>query len=327
MRATNALLDEARGLGERDVLPLEAVLARRLDVSRSAVRSALDRLVELGVSKRDGRRYTVRRRPRKSDYYVAGEVESRGDLVERRFMEMALSGQIAPGGRLSEADLARHIGVSTASVREFLIGFSRYGLLHKGERGGWRFGAFDQSFGRELAEIRRLFELDAIGRFAALPDDDPAWSRVDEFLRLHAQVRDTQAQDPRDFSELDRRFHRFLMEPLHNRFANGFYDIIAFVFHYHYQWSTADRVARNEVALGEHEAVLHALAGRDIPAAERALEAHLETSVRTLFASATNPARKPIRDIELGTKRRPTLIDRSKDTFKFVTRESKLKSL
>ena len=300
MRATNALLDEAKALGERAILPPEAVLARRLDVSRSAVRSALDRLVELGVSAREDRRHTVRRHPRKADYYVAGDVESRGDLVERRFMEMVLSGQIAPGGRLSEAELARHIGVSTASVREFLIGFSRYGLLQKGGRGGWRFGAFDQSFGRELAEIRRLFELDAIRRFATLAEDDPAWPRVEEFLRLHAEVRDTQAHDPRDFSELDRRFHRFLLEPLHNRFAEGFYGIIAFVFHYHYQWSNADRVARNEVALREHEAVLHALARRDILAAEEALEAHLRTSVNTLFVSATNPARNPIRDKKLG---------------------------
>ena len=63
------------------------------------------------------------------------------------------------------------------------------------------------------------------------------------------------------------------------------------MFHYHYQWDKSGEVARAEVALQEHEAVLHALVDRDFAAAERRLDHHLATAVRTLLASATSPAR------------------------------------
>ena len=35
-------------------------------------------------------------------------------------------------------------------MREFLIGFSRHGLIEKKPRGGWRLCAFDPSFAQEL---------------------------------------------------------------------------------------------------------------------------------------------------------------------------------
>lgn len=290
MRTTNALLQEAAGSTAIGMaLPSETVLADRLDVSRTAIRSALDRLAELGVIDRNGRMHVIRRPPRATDYYDTSKVESRADLVERRFMEMALSGELLPGGRFSEAELARRIGVSTVSVREFLLSFARYGLVGKEARGGWRLCAFDQAFGRELAAMRRMFEIDAIRRFAEAAPEDPVWREVGVFIQRHAAAREAHARQPRLFAELDREFHRFLVGRLNNRFAESFYDVVALVFHYRYQWDKRGEVARNTVALQEHEAVLHALAERDIAAAERALDAHLATAVRTLIASATVP--------------------------------------
>ncbi len=292
MRTTNLLLDEAgRGFGGSGAVPSESILARRLGVSRTAVRAALARLGDLGVISGDRRGLIVRRAPTPADYYRPDKVESRSDLVARRFMEMAMDGALQPGNRFSEAELARRVGVSTVSVREFLISFSRYGLVEKEPRGGWRLGAFDQAFGQELAAIRRIFEVDAIRRFASLGANDEAWRMIGALLRRHADIRRNHTQQPRLFSELDREFHRFLVERLGNRFANSFYDIISFVFHYHYQWDRRDEAARNARALDEHEAVLRALVARDFIAAERLLDQHLATSVQTLQACLSSPHR------------------------------------
>ena len=294
MRTTNALLDEAaRGFGGSGAVPSESFLARQLGVSRTAVRVALQRLGELGVISGDHRGPSVQRAPTTADYYQAGTVESRSDLVARRFMEMALEGELQPGARFSEAELARRVGVSTVSVREFLISFSRYGVVEKEPRGGWRLGAFDEAFGQELAAIRRMFELDAIRQFAFLGPNDEAWRQIGAYLSRHAAIHDSHTQQPRLFSELDREFHRFLVDRLRNRFANSFYDIISFVFHYHYHWDKRDQAARNTRALDEHEAVLRALAARDFIAAERLLDQHLATSVRTLQACVSLPHTKP----------------------------------
>ncbi len=296
MRTTNALLREvARDLPTGSALPSETQIARRFGVSRTAARAALQRLGELGVVAQDGRAALVQRRPRASDYHAEGEVESRADLVERRFMEMALGGELAPGARIAESELARRIGVSTVSVREFLIAFSRYGVVAKDARGGWRLGAFDRAFAEELAAMRRMFEMDAIRTFGRIGDDDPAWLQVATFLQRHRAAHSAHARDPLLFSTLDREFHRFLVARLQNRFADSFYDIIAFVFHYHYQWDKTDEVARNMVALQEHETVLRALAERDVAAAEQALDLHLATAMRSLIACATSPAAPPSR--------------------------------
>jgi DNA-binding GntR family transcriptional regulator len=284
MRTTNALLGETtNGAAVGSVLPSESVLAGRLDVSRTAIRAALGRLAELGVTGRDGRAYVIRRPPHPSDYYETSKVESRADLVERRFMEMALGGELMPGARFSEAELARRIGVSTVSVREFLISFSRYGLIEKEPRGGWRLCAFDQAFGHELASVRRMFEIDAIRCFATAAADDPVWREIDVFIRRHVALREIHT--PALFATLDREFHRFIVGRLRNRFVETFYDVVALVFHYHYQWDRQSAPERNAVALREHEAVLEALADRDIAAAERALDAHLATALHTLIVS------------------------------------------
>ena len=214
MRTTNALLDEiARSYVAGSALPSESVLAERFDVSRTAVRAALVRLAAQGIVACGDRTSVVQRRPLTSDYYGVSEVESRADLVERRFMEMALGGELKPGARFSESELARRIGVSTVSVREFLISFSRYGVVGKDSRGRWWLSAFDQAFGQELASMRRMFEMDAIRQFAQLGADDPAWSQITVFLERHASVREAHAREPQLFSELDRDFHRFLVGP------------------------------------------------------------------------------------------------------------------
>ena len=50
-------------------------------------------------------------------------------------MQIVRSGDLLPGQHFTEAEMARQIGASTVSVREFLIGFSRYGLVQKAANG------------------------------------------------------------------------------------------------------------------------------------------------------------------------------------------------
>ena len=87
------------------------------------------------------------------------------------------------------------------------------------------------------------------------------------------------------FPALDREFHTFLIGLLNNRFAQGFYDIVSFVFHYHYQWDKGEEKGRNQYAVQEHLAILHALAEHDIPKALACMQEHLDSSRRTMLSS------------------------------------------
>lgn len=287
MKTTNLVLDLIR---ERRVwdepLPPESTLARQHNVSRTAMKAAFQRLEALGVVGREAGRWTVRRAPLPSDYYQGDLTESRSDLVERRFLELALTGDLLPGQTFFEAELARLVGVSTVSVREFLIGFSRYGVIERLPRSGWRLCAFDGPFAQELAATRRTFEMDALDRLRHCASDDPVWAQIDDFSRRHRAFADCDDQAVLAFPRLDREFHTFLVGQLRNRFARSFYDIVSFVFHYHYQWSKADVVQRYRTAIAEHLEILSALKQRDFDLATRNLDRHLATSVRTLLASA-----------------------------------------
>ncbi len=286
MKATNLALDIMARLQPGASLPPEAVLAREVGVSRTAMRSALDGLARAGLVRRNGRLTVLHRLPVASDYFAETETESRSDLVERRFLEMAVTGGLMPGRNFSEAELARAFGTSTVSVREFLIGFSRYGLVEKAPRGGWRLCAFDASFARELAATRRTFEIEAIRQFAGREADDPVWREIGRLVEAHETMSRAGDEAIRQFPQLDRRFHRFLVDQLHNRFVTSFYDVVSFVFHYHYQWRKDDEIERYRTALAEHLRILAALGAGVIDEAQMQLEAHLQTSVRTLLDSA-----------------------------------------
>jgi len=291
MKATNLALDIMGLMPVGAILPAENALAQKVGVSRTAMRSALLNLENAGLIGRRGRQILVRRRPRAGDYFAAAQTESKAGLVERRFLEMAVSGDLMPGRNFSEAELARRIGASTVSVREFLFGFSRHGLVEKTPGRGWRLCAFDEAFARELASTRRTFELSAVRTFAEAAPGDPVWVEIADLAEMHRTLSKQDDTKVRQFPSLDRAFHRALVARLRNRFVESLYDVVSFVFHYHYQWRKDDEVERYRTAIAEHILVLDALLARDIPAAEARLTEHLETSVRTLLQSAIGVGR------------------------------------
>ena len=88
-----------------------------------------------------------------------------------------------------------------------------------------------------------------------------------------------------EFSELDERFHRLIHSAAANRFIADFYDVIAMIFHYHYQWNKADSRRRNEVAIGEHLDYIAALRSRNMARVEDACRRHLRSARETLLQS------------------------------------------
>ena len=70
-----------------------------------------------------------------------------------------------------------------------------------------------------------------------------------------------------------------------NRFITDFYDIIAIVFHYHYQWNKTHARQRNERAILEHLDYIDALKSRDPARIAETCRVHLNSARETLLAS------------------------------------------
>ena len=178
-------------------------------------------------------------------------------------MRKLLAEGAQPGMQINELELAREIGVGTSSVREFLIRFSRFGLIEKRPNSHWVLKGFTRDFALELTEIREMFELRSAHAFVMLPDGNSAWHELDSLEREHREIIAQIDTRFREFSELDERLHRLIHSASRNRFIVDFYDVIAMIFHYHYQWNKAAEKARNKVALEEHLAYIGGLKSRD----------------------------------------------------------------
>ena len=284
-RSINLLLDHAaKHLSIGDALPTEMRMTEIVASSRTAVRSALAYLAEHGLIAGMKQRHLLRK-PRPNDYFDVAELHSATEKLQQVLMERIYERDLPPGAEFTEVELSRAAGVSTIAVREFLIGFSRNGLIEKNPRGGWRLCAFDTKYAEELGEAREMFELKAIERIATLAPDDPVFARLEELLARHEALGKESAESHAEFPALDREFHTFLIGLLDNRFAKSLNDVVSMVYHYHYQWDKRDEIPRNQYAVQEHLAILRPLAKGDIEAATAAMRTHLRSSRSTMLSA------------------------------------------
>lgn len=273
------------GLTAHDSLPSEPELGERLGISRTTVRAILTRMHENGLINWDKRSKVVLRPPETCDFFPDEETNSLNDVIEKSFMQRILTGEAVPGAQINEAELARDIGTGTTSVREFLIRFSRFGLIEKRPNSHWILKGFTLDFALELSEVREMFELRSAAAFATLPDDHPAWPDLDDIEAEHRVLLAEIDRRYKDFSALDEKFHLLVHRASGNRFVVDFYDVIAFIFHYHYQWNKTHARPRNERAILEHLDYIAALRSREPARIEAACRLHLNSARETLLQS------------------------------------------
>ncbi|MHC1551018.1 GntR family transcriptional regulator [Phyllobacterium sp. K27] len=274
-----------RLLNDVETVPSESELGAILGISRTTVRAILKKLAESGLVKMEKPGKSVLRKPGPKDYFPEDQTDSLSEIIERSFMKRILAGGAQPGMQINELELARDIGVGTSGVREFLIRFSRFGLIEKRKNSHWILKGFTREFALELFEIREVFELRSAVAFTKLPDDHPARAKLDDLEVEHRKLLDEIDRRYTEFSELDERFHRLIHSASHNRFVDDFYDIIAIVFHYHYQWNKQHARERNTRAVEEHLAYIEALRSRDPSSVNKACRAHLKSARDTLLQS------------------------------------------
>jgi DNA-binding GntR family transcriptional regulator len=284
-RAYNQSLSLLEGYEIEAHIGSEPIWAEALGVSRTTVRAILQALAATGLIAFAGRRKVLARKPVLIDRYPERETRAVRDLVEKQFMQWILRGDCKPGTLINGLELARQFGVSTSAIRDYLSGFSQFGLLERRPSGSWMFRGVTKEFAEELFEVRLMFELRSAQRFITLPEDDPVWRTLKQIKQEHLTLLKEAQTRFTDFSELDERFHRLINDASRNRFIVGFYDVISMIFHYHYQWNKRGEKQRNIAAIREHLIYIEALQSRDRNTAMASCRAHMTTARSTLMDS------------------------------------------
>ncbi|WP_299955688.1 GntR family transcriptional regulator [uncultured Roseobacter sp.] len=280
----NRALDIIGSVGPNADLPTEVTLSQELDVSRTTVRGILTGLQNAGIIEWSGRSKRVLRRPKKAEYFPASETESVTEKLSSLFMEYIFASELTPGATLRETDLAKEFGVSSTVIREFLIRFSRFGLIEKTPNRHWVLNGFTRAFAEELFAVREMFEMRCFEEFLAGGAD-----RHLETIKLRAEheaIAENIADDYLLFPRLDEKFHRVWIDSFGNRFVQDFFELISLVFHYHYRWNKRDELERNHYAIVQHLEIISALESSDADRAMLAFQAHIDHARETLLASA-----------------------------------------
>lgn len=283
--AFNRSLDHLGTLEIGAKLPAEIELSKNWGVSRTTVRAVLTQLKEHDIILWEGRYKTVLRIAKKRDYFAHKDTISTSEKIETQFMEYIFGGDLKPGTIIRESDLVRDFGVSISTVREFLIQFSRFGLIEKTPNRHWVLRGFTRTFALELFEIREMFELHAINAFLEKSTESKLHREFFGLQAAHLHIIDNIDDEYLNFPRLDEHFHRTINNGLNNRFVNNFFELISVVFHYHYRWNKLHEKQRILDAAKQHSNIISATKNGDKELAISVFKDHLQLGKKALLES------------------------------------------
>jgi DNA-binding GntR family transcriptional regulator len=194
--------------------------------------------------------------------------DSLGEAVYKELRRQISQGDLLPGERLREVEIASSFGVSRTPVREALKQLRSDGLLdYLGSRGA-TIAELTPQQAIELYTLREVLE-GAAARLAA----QHALAPELEALRAHLQRQRDAGEDAAQLAALNRNFHQTIYRLSHNRYL---IDILGKAQDYMVLLrQTAYRMpGRAASALSEHEEIVDAIARRDPDAAESAARQH-----------------------------------------------------
>jgi DNA-binding GntR family transcriptional regulator len=196
----------------------------------------------------------------------------RGELVYRQIRDAIQAGELTPGTRVREVDLAQWLGTSRTPVREALGRLQNDGLVANDLQRGMIVTELDHQMVDELYLMREVLEGTAAGLAAKYATDT-------EIALLRRLAERDRAHDgsPAEHSSNNKFFHDKLYLSAHNRYllktVSTLRESMALLGH-----TTLALPGRSSTAIDEHEAIIAAIERRDSAAAEAAARAHIRVA-------------------------------------------------
>jgi DNA-binding GntR family transcriptional regulator len=194
------------------------------------------------------------------------------DIVREALREAILSGDLAPGTRLREEDIARQFGVSRTPVREALQQLRSDELVELHPNLGATVIRLSIEDTLAIYLVRESLE-GLSARLAALratPDDHMLLYRIIEEMETAIE---SQAK-PGELSILNLRFHAELRRIANNRYLDRFLGQVEHAVH-RFGETTFAYPGRRDASVAEHRAIVDAIAQGDPERAEELAVKHM----------------------------------------------------
>jgi phosphonate utilization transcriptional regulator len=211
------------------------------------------------------------------------QAHSLTSVVQAEIERLILSGELAPGAKLTEALLADRLGVSRGPIREAFRMLEEAGLVRLEKNRGVFVRSIPLDEAMEIYDLRAMID-ESVGRQLA-ERIRPAQLQqlrglVEQMERLVKDGHTTSASDP--YHRLNLEFHDRLVEFAGNRKLISLYRRLVNELSLFRRLNLADG-GQIAVSVAEHRAILKAIGAGNADAAGQALRAHvLESKARTL---------------------------------------------
>ena len=213
--------------------------------------------------------------------------ESLTSLVQREIERRIVAGELVPGAKLNEADLAAAMGISRGPVREAFRALEQAGLVRTEKNRGVFVRQVSLEEANEIYEVRAALE-GQIGKLAAKRATPP------QLERLRAIVKRMQAvgrkRDPDAYFPLNIEFHEALAEAAGNRALAAHYRRVVNELNLYRREAIRRNVDIIPVSTKEHAAIVEAVGKGDDELAARLLYQHVIDSRARLHARSREAA-------------------------------------
>jgi DNA-binding GntR family transcriptional regulator len=220
---------------------------------------------------------------------VAGATGRR--LAVERLRQAILAGDMAPGHRLVEEELAGMLGVTRASLRAALFDLAAEGLVERIPNRGARVRAITLDEAVAITECRMALE----GLCAAKAAERVTEADAARLRQLGEEMQDCVADgELLKYSALNHELHRLVREISGQAVATSLLERLNGQLVRH-QFQLSLRPGRPQASLPEHLAIIAAVAGRRPAEAEEAIRRHLRGVITALVNQHTPTAQEETR--------------------------------
>jgi len=210
-------------------------------------------------------------------------------VVRRELERRILAGELVPGAKLNEEEVAATFNVSRGPVREAFRALESTGLLRVEKNRGVYVRQVSVAEADEIYEVRAGID-ELIGRLLAERITPQQVAELRSLLRKMQQQ--ARARNVAAYYPLNVQFHGRLAEYTGNRTLLATYQRLVNALHLYRRETLARGADSFPISTREHEAIVDALAAGDADRAGQLLYEHAMESRDRLHATLERPARQ-----------------------------------
>ena len=193
--------------------------------------------------------------------------------IYQKLLAAIENGELRPGDRLLETDLAQRFGVSRTPIREAIRRLETDGLVAHKPRVGAMIRVLAQQEIVELYEMRIVLEATA----AQMAAKHASKAEIHTLKTLNAQMMQV-AMDPYKVAMLNRKFHGCILSAARNRFLAQSHNSLSHALVLLGK-TTLESSERVKDVVSQHDAIVEALQSVQPETAAKLMRTHMEASL------------------------------------------------